>query len=109
MIARVWRGSVPLDKAEGYERYLTDSDRGVRDYRAIRGNRGAALLRRSEGDRVEFVLISFWESEAAIRDYAGGPEVDRARYFDYDLECLIEPDPTVAHYEVVAGNTGIHD
>jgi hypothetical protein len=108
MIARVWRGSVPLDKAEGYERYLADSDRGVRDYRAIRGNRGAALLRRTREDRVEFVLISFWESEAAIRDDAG-PDIDRARYFDYDLECLIEPDPRVAHYEVVGGNTGIHD
>jgi len=108
MIARVWRGSVPNDKAEGYERYLADSDRGVRDYRSTRGNRGAALLRRAIGDRVEFVLISFWESEAAIREYAG-PDIGRARYFDYDLECLIEPDPTVAHYEVVPENTGIHD
>jgi heme-degrading monooxygenase HmoA len=108
VIARVWRGSVPNDKAEGYERYLADSDRGVRDYRAIRGTRGAALLRRAMGDRVEFVLISFWDSEAAIREYAG-PDIDRARYFDYDLECLIEPDPTVTHYEVVAGNTGMHD
>ena len=108
MIARVWRGSVPNDKAEGYELYLADSDRGVGDYRAIRRNRGAALLRRAMGDRVEFVLISFWDSEAAIREYAG-PDIDRARYFDYDLECLIEPDPTVTHYEVVAGNTGMHD
>ena len=25
---------------------------------------------------------------------------ERARYFDYDLECLLDPDPNVRHYEV---------
>jgi heme-degrading monooxygenase HmoA len=53
-----------------------------------------------EGDRVHFLLISFWESEAAIREYAG-PDIDRAQYFDYDRECLLEPEPNVTHYEVV--------
>ncbi len=101
MIARVWHGVVPVGKADGYAAYLADSDRGVRAYRAIRGNRGVSLLRRDEGESVHFLLISYWESAAAIREYTG-PDMERAQYFEYDLECLVAPEPSVAHYEVLA-------
>ena len=100
MIARVWHGVVPLEKAEGYGRYLAESDRGVRDYRRIPGNRGVTLLRRVQGDRVHFLLISCWESRDAIAAYAG-PDIDRAQYFEYDRECLVDPEPEVVHYEVL--------
>lgn len=103
MIARVWNGVVPLEKASGYSEYLADSDLGVRAYQAVRGNRGVSLLRRVEGDRVHFLLISLWESADAIREYTG-PDIERARYFDYDLECLLDPEPTVRHYEVLASS-----
>lgn len=102
MIARVWHGVTPIEKADGYAEYLVDSDLGVRAYRAIRGNRGVSLLRRVEGNRVHFLLISLWESADAIREYTG-PEMERARYFSYDRECLVEPESNVAHYEVLVG------
>jgi heme-degrading monooxygenase HmoA len=100
MIARVWHGIVPAEKAEGYEKYLVESDHGIRDYRSIPGNRGATLLRRAEGDQVHFLFLSLWESAEAVRRYAGA-DIDRARYFPYDRECLIDPEPLVTHYEVV--------
>lgn len=100
MIARVWSGVVPVEKASGYSEYLADSDLGVRAYQAIHGNRGVSLLRRVEGDRVHFLLISLWESAEAIREYAG-PDIERARYFENDLECLLDPEPNVRHYEVL--------
>jgi heme-degrading monooxygenase HmoA len=100
MIARVWHGVVPLDKADGYGKYLSDSDRGVRDYQRIPGNRGVGLLRRDDGDRVHFLLMSFWDSREAIAAYTG-PDIDRAQYFPYDIECLLAPEPKVAHYEVL--------
>ena len=103
MIARVWNGVVPVEKANGYAEYLTDSDLGVRAYQAIRGNRGVSLFRRVEGDRVHFLLISLWESPDAIREYAG-PDFERAQYFDYDRECLLEPEPKVQHYEVLVSS-----
>ena len=96
----MWHGVVPVEKADGYSNYLADSERGVRAYQAIRGNRGVSLLRRAEGNLVHFLLISFWDSESAIREYAG-PDIDRAQYFEYDRECLLEPEPHVQHYEVV--------
>ena len=106
MIARVWHGVVPIEKADGYGKYLADSDLGVRDYQRVPGNRGVCLMRRVEGDRVHFLLISMWDSREAVKGYAG-PDVERAQYFPYDRECLLEPEPTVAHYEVlVAPETG---
>lgn len=103
MIARVWHGVVPREKADGYGTYLSDSDLGVRDYQRLPGNRGVCLLRRTEGDRVHFLLISLWDSRRAIEGYTG-PDVDKARYFAYDRECLIEPEPNVAHYEVLVAD-----
>ena len=107
MIARVWHGVVPQDKAEGYGEYLSASDLGVRDYQRTPGNRGVCLLRRVQGDRVHFLLISWWDSREAIQAYAG-PDIERARYHPYDRECLVEPEPHVAHYEVlVASGAGV--
>ena len=111
MIARVWHGVVPIEKADGYERYLVDADRGVRDYQRLPGNRGVTLLRRPDGDRVHFLLISLWDSRDAIAAYAGR-DIEAAQYFEYDLECLIAPEPNVDHYEVVRlpeSAAGTHD
>ncbi len=107
MIARVWHGVVPAPKAEAYSRYLADSDRGVGDYERTPGNRGFSLLRCREGDRMHFLLISLWDSKEAIAAYAG-PDIEQARYFPFDLECLLEPDPRVQHYEVLtAAGAGV--
>ena len=107
MIARVWHGVVPRAKADGYGEYLSNSDRGVRDYQKLPGNQGVCLLRRMEDDRAHFLLMSFWDSREAIQAYAGS-DIDQAQYFAYDRECLIDPEPTVMHYEVlVAPSTGV--
>jgi len=93
---------VSRENAEGYGKYLAESERGVDDYRKLPGNRGVYLLRRTEGDRVHFMLMSLWDSRESIQAYAG-EDIDKAQYFPYDLECLIDPTPTVAHYDVVTG------
>jgi hypothetical protein len=100
VIARVWSGVVPHDKADAYRDYLLRSEHGVGDYERTPGNRGAWLLADSRGDGVHFVLLSFWESRAAIARYAG-PKIDAARYFPFDRECLVDPAPFVSHYEVL--------
>jgi heme-degrading monooxygenase HmoA len=107
MIARVWHGVVPREKADGYAEYLSGSARGVSDYERTSGNRGTCLMRRTEGARVHFLLISFWDSREAISAYAGA-DIERAQYFPYDLECLEAPEPNVSHYEVLVapGDSG---
>ena len=97
MIARVWRGVVPAEKAEAYSRYL--SGFGFQDYGSHPGNLGIYLLRRGEGSQVHVLLLSFWTSRDAIVSYAGA-DIARAHYYPYDLECLINPEPHVEHYDV---------
>ena len=97
MVARVWRGVVPIEKAEAYSRYLVDF--GFRDYQTYPGNRAAHLLRRTEEARVHVLLLSFWSSRKAISAYAGA-QIEQAHYYPYDRECLIDPALNVEHYEV---------
>ena len=99
MIARLWHGVVSSEKADAYGQYLAGF--GVRDYESVPGSRGVKVLRRSECAHVHFLLLSLWSSREAIEAYAG-PDIEQAHYYPYDLECLVDPEPRVAHYEVVA-------
>ena len=102
MIARVWRGRTPAAKADAYAALLERT--GLSDYRATPGNRGVLALRRVQGDIAEFELISFWESFEAIRRFAGGDE-ENAFYYPEDDDFLLEKEPRVAHYEVLANGS----
>jgi heme-degrading monooxygenase HmoA len=99
MIARVWQGVVPIEKAEAYSRYLADF--GFRDYETYPGNLGSYLLRHSEGSQVHVLLLSFWTSRETIVGYAGA-DIEQARYYPYDLDCLIKPALNVEHYKLLS-------
>jgi hypothetical protein len=43
----------------------------IPDYRSTPGNKGAYALRRIEGDTPHFLMVTFWESEDAVRAFAG--------------------------------------
>lgn len=98
MIARTWHGMVSSSKADQYLDYLNDT--GVPDYRSTEGNQGVYVLRRIEGDRAHFLLLSFWESIDAIKQFAG-PDFEQAKYYPEDREFLLELEPNVDHYEVM--------
>ena len=98
MIARTWHGMVPAAKADAYHRFLVGS--GLKDYRATPGNRGVYILRRFEGDRAHFLLVSLWDSMEAVRRFAGD-DVEKAHYYPEDPGFLIELEPSVTHYEVL--------
>ena len=95
MIARIWRGVTSAEKAEQYLEYLMET--GVKDYRAIPGNRGVQVLRRTYEDKTEFLLLSLWESYEAIRAFVGD-DLERAVYYAKDEEFLLELEPKVMHY-----------
>src|SRR5918999_567287 len=98
MIARTWRGSTKAEDAETYLQYLHET--GLHGYRETPGNLGVLALRRVGGGRAEFLLLSLWESEDAIRRFAGD-DVERAVFFPEDDRFLVERDERVEHYEVV--------
>jgi heme-degrading monooxygenase HmoA len=100
MIARIWHGVTSAEKSDDYMDYLNKT--GVPDYRATDGNQGVQVLRRIDGDKAHFLLISLWDSTDSIKQFAGSG-MDKARYYPEDKEFLLEFEPTVTHYEVLAG------
>lgn len=99
MIARVWRGRVQAAQADAYYDYLLQT--GLKEYTAVPGNRGVEVLRRTEGDVTEYLLLSYWESLEAIKQFAGD-DFERAVYYPEDDHYLLEKTPNVEHYELHA-------
>lgn len=100
MTARTWHGAVPAHKGDAYFDYLNRT--GVPDLKATPGNRGVFVLRRIEGDRAHFFMISLWQSLESIRAFAGD-DLEKARYYPEDARYLFELEPRCTHYEVLSG------
>ena len=98
MIARSWDGLTKAAQADAYADYVRRT--GFRDLVGTSGNRGVYVLRRREGERTRFRVLSLWGSMEGIRQFAGD-DPERARYYPEDERYLIERDATVKHYEVI--------
>ena len=69
MISRLWHGWTTRENADAYETLLRT--RILPGIHRVVGYRGAYLLRRDDGDSVEFVTITLFESMDAVRAFAG--------------------------------------
>jgi len=96
MIARIWHGVVPVEKGAKYLSLMRTI--ALPDYLATPGNRGAWCLSRIEGDVTHFEMLTFWENVEAIKRFAGD-NYNRAKYYDFDSDYLIEMEPYVRHYD----------
>jgi hypothetical protein len=67
--------------------------------RRFAARRNCYALRRMEGDTAHFLMVTFWESEEAIRAFAGD-DISLAKYYDFDKDFLTELEPCSAHYEM---------
>jgi heme-degrading monooxygenase HmoA len=99
VIARTWRGATRAADAEAYNEYIRST--GIQEYAATPGNRGAYLLYRIDGDRAEFLTVSFWDSLEAVEGFAGD-DIERAVFYPEDDRYLIERDLVAYHYVVGA-------
>jgi heme-degrading monooxygenase HmoA len=97
MVTRIWHGATPVGKSDEYLDLMRTV--AIRDYRSTPGNQGAYALRRIQGDTAHFLMVTFWESEEAIRAFAGD-DIGRAKYYDFDKDFLIELEPHSMHYEM---------
>lgn len=103
MILRIWTGRVRSSDAEVYARYVSDT--GIRELLSTKGNRGALLCRRTDGDAEEITVLSLWDGSESIRAFAG-EDYERARYYPQDEAYLIEQPLLVQHFEVTDGTVG---
>jgi len=99
MIARVWSARAELDRAHLYAAHFTEAV--LPRLTALRGCRGAYLLRRVDGDGVEFVVQTLWESMEAVSEFAGATP-DLAVVDDEARAVLTSFDSGVKHYEVLS-------
>jgi heme-degrading monooxygenase HmoA len=99
MIVRIWHGRTRRERADEYGAFLTL--RAIPDYRGTAGNLDVTVVRRDEADVSHFLTITRWESEAAIRAFAGS-EVLKAKYYAEDKDFLLEFEDQVQHHVVVA-------
>jgi heme-degrading monooxygenase HmoA len=99
VIARTWRGAVRAEDADAYLDYLEAT--GLKEYRETPGNRGVLALRRIDGDRCEYLIVSLWDSLEAVQRFAG-EDLEQAVFYPEDDRFLVDRDLTSNHYEVVA-------
>ena len=96
-IMREWRGTVAKENADDYEKVLRAT--GLAEYASVPGNRGVWLLRADFGELTEFTTLTLWDSNDAIREFAGDP-IQRARYYPEDEGYLVDRPEFVRHYAV---------
>ncbi len=99
MIVRIWHGRTKRSIADEYAEFLVT--RAIPDYRSVAGIIDVQVLRRNENDVTHFLTVTHWESEEAIRSFAGS-DVLKAKYYPEDRDFLLEFEPEVQHYEAVA-------
>ena len=98
MIIREWRGRASPLRAEAYPKHFRE--KVVPELRHLPGFIGADLSQRQLDDKVEFLVLTRWQSMDAIRAFAGA-DVENAVVEPGAVAALIEYDTSVRHYEVI--------
>ncbi len=70
-IKRIWHGWTTAENADRYEIVLHDEVFQSIEAKGISGYRGIELLRRDQGDEVEFITIMTFDSIQNVIDFQG--------------------------------------
>jgi len=97
VIARHWRGWTETHNADAYETLLRN--RILPALKRIPGCHGGYLLRSNGPEEVEFVVMNFFESIEAVKQFAG-PDYGVAVFEPDARQLLSRIEPTASHYEV---------
>lgn len=98
MIGRLWSGRTAPANADAYEAFLRDDL--LPEVRKLDGAQGAYVLRRDDGEQVEFVTLTLFDSLEAVRRFAGA-DADVPVIEPRAAELLAEYDDRVKHFDVV--------
>ena len=98
MIIRAWCGRASRARSDAYPKHFRMVV--VPELRTVPGFLDAQLCQRAEDDKVEFLVLTRWQSMEAVRGFAG-PTVDKAVVEPGAVAALDDFDDTVRHYEVL--------
>ena len=96
MIARTWHGRTKTADASVYRQYVEVT--GIKDLTSTKGNIGAQIWQRREGDITHIWVVSWWKDLESIIGFAGN-DIITARYYKEDTKYLLELEPHVQHYD----------
>jgi heme-degrading monooxygenase HmoA len=99
MIARIWHGSTTAENADAYESHLKPEL--LPGLSEKKGFVRSHLLRRANGDEVEFITIILFDSLDDVRALAG-PDYEQAVVPADRIPLLSRYDAKASHYEVIA-------
>ncbi|MCU1382900.1 MAG: hypothetical protein JWL71_1597 [Acidobacteria bacterium] len=100
MIERTWSARAESrDRGAAYAAYFQRTV--LPELAAVPGYCGARLLQRDLGGGIEVVVVTRWESIAAIRGFAGDA-VEAAVVHDEAAALFTEFDHTARHFEIVS-------
>jgi heme-degrading monooxygenase HmoA len=103
-IGRLWEGSTRASDGDAYLGYLGRT--GFPGYRESPGNTGLLAFRRQREEETDFLLLTLWESEAAIRGFAGA-DPSKARFYPEDDRYLLRRGEEVRHFDLVHGGAWV--
>jgi heme-degrading monooxygenase HmoA len=99
MINRIWHGWTTPDRADEYERLLTEEIFPAIQNMRVQGFRGIQLNRLVLADEVEFLTVMWFDSLDAVRKFAG-EDYESAFVPDKARAILSHFDQRARHYEV---------
>lgn len=98
MIIREWRGRANHLRGNAYPKHFRTVV--LPELQRLKGFRGAVLAQRKLDERIEFVVVTRWDSLESIRSFAGS-DIERAVVEPGAAAALVEFDARVRHYEVL--------
>ncbi len=102
MISRHWKGTAKPGQEDNYVSHLR-ADTFI-ELKEIEGFVRASVLKRPLAEGTEFLVITEWDSMAAIQRFAG-PTPNLAVVPDVVQAMMIDYDRTVTHYQLVEAFT----
>ena len=98
MYCREWKAKCPKSFEKGFIEDLYQT--GIKDTSKTIGFKGAQILSRDVGEKVEITLNSYWESLECIKSFAG-KNITKAKLYPEDHKYDLEPNEYVNHYKVI--------
>lgn len=98
MISRTWHGVVRKEMRDAFEKY--EYETGIKDARALKGNRGAYLKIVEQGEYAHFFICTKWDSMESVKEYAGNNPTVTVTYPEDEEHGLLISDPIVIMQEV---------
>jgi antibiotic biosynthesis monooxygenase (ABM) superfamily enzyme len=100
MVMRHWRGWTTRENADAYQAIVSTEVLPSIAARGVAGYHGAYLLRRDDGDEVEFATVMKFDSIESVRAFAG-EDYETAYVPPRAREVLARFDARSAHFEVL--------